>query len=85
MLILEALRKRKSLKWRTNPPDVLPAFVAEMHFDLAAPIIEAAAAALTAGGCGYRHPGELGEAFGVRRQAAALVAGSVASSRFPTS
>jgi cysteine-S-conjugate beta-lyase len=60
---LEALRKRKSEKWRTYPPDVLPAFVAEMDFDLAAPITEAVAAALAAGDCGYGHAGELGEAF----------------------
>jgi hypothetical protein len=33
-----------------------------MDFDLAAPIAEAAAAALAAGDCGYGHSGELGEA-----------------------
>jgi len=60
---LEALRKRKSYKWRTYPDDVLPAFVAEMDFDLAAPIVEAATAALAAGDCGYGHLGDLGEAF----------------------
>ena len=59
----EELRKRKSYKWRTYPPDVLPAFVAEMDFDLAAPIVEAATAALAIGDCGYGHKGELGEAF----------------------
>jgi len=60
---LDALRKRQSEKWRTYPPDVLPAFVAEMDFDLAAPITEAVVAALAAGDCGYGHAGELGEAF----------------------
>ena len=60
---LEALRKRQSYKWRTYPEDVLPAFVAEMDFDLAAPIVEAATAALAASDCGYGHKGELGEAF----------------------
>ncbi len=60
---LDALRQRKSVKWRTHPPDVLPAFVAEMDFDLAAPIVEAATAALAIGDCGYGHKGELGEAF----------------------
>jgi cystathionine beta-lyase len=60
---LQALRKRKSVKWRTYPPDVLPAFVAEMDFDLAAPIALAVAAALAVGDCGYGHKGELGEAF----------------------
>jgi cysteine-S-conjugate beta-lyase len=58
-----ALRRRKSLKWRTYPPDVLPAFVAEMDFDLAAPIVEAANAALAIGDCGYGHKGDLGEAY----------------------
>ena len=60
---LEALRKRQSYKWRTYPEDVLPAFVAEMDFDLAAPIVEAATAALAASDCGYGHKGALGEAF----------------------
>jgi cysteine-S-conjugate beta-lyase len=60
---LEALRERQSYKWRTYPEDVLPAFVAEMDFDLAAPIVEAATAALAASDCGYGHKGGLGEAF----------------------
>jgi cysteine-S-conjugate beta-lyase len=60
---LAQLRKRKSVKWRTHPPDVLPAFVAELDFDLAAPVVEAATAALAIGDCGYGHCGELGEAF----------------------
>jgi cysteine-S-conjugate beta-lyase len=60
---LEVLRKRTSVKWRTHPPDVLPAFVAEMDFDLAAPVVETATAALAIGDCGYGHKGELGEAF----------------------
>jgi cystathionine beta-lyase len=42
---------------------VLPAFVAELDFDLAAPIVAAATAAIAAGDCGYGHKGELGEAF----------------------
>ena len=60
---LNQLRKRTSLKWRAYPADVLPAFVAEMDFDLAAPIVAAATAAIAAGDCGYGHKGELGEAF----------------------
>src|ERR1700733_3199224 len=60
---LETLRQRTSMKWRTYPPDVLPAFVAEMDFDLAAPIVEAVGAALAIGDCGYGHKGRLGEAF----------------------
>jgi cysteine-S-conjugate beta-lyase len=34
-----------------------------MDFDLAAPIVAAATAAIAAGDCGYGHKGELGEAF----------------------
>lgn len=60
---LEALRQRKSFKWRTYPADVLPAFVAEMDFDLAEQISAAVAAALAIGDCGYAHQGVLGEAF----------------------
>jgi cysteine-S-conjugate beta-lyase len=60
---LDRLRKRTSEKWRAYPPDVLPAFVAEMDFDLAAPIVAAVTAALAAGDCGYAYKGELGEAF----------------------
>jgi len=39
---LDTLRQRRSMKWRTYPADVLPAFVAEMDFDLAQPVIDAA-------------------------------------------
>jgi len=60
---LAELRQRKSFKWRTFPPDVLPAFVAEMDFTLAEPITEAVTAALALGDSGYAHMGELGEAF----------------------
>jgi cystathionine beta-lyase len=60
---LEHLRKRTSAKWRTYPDDVLPAFVAEMDFDIAEPIAEAIRAALSISDCGYPHAGELGEAF----------------------
>ena len=35
---LEALHKRRSKKWRTYPPDVLPLFVAEMDLPVAEPI-----------------------------------------------
>jgi cystathionine beta-lyase len=60
---LDRLRRRKSFKWRTHEPDVLPAFVAEMDFDPAAEIKDAVGAALSVGDCGYPHVGELGEAF----------------------
>jgi cysteine-S-conjugate beta-lyase len=42
---------------------VLPAFVAEMDFDLAEPIIAAVTSALGIGDCGYAHIGELPDAF----------------------
>ena len=60
---LDRLGKRTSEKWRTYPPQVLPAFVAEMDFDPAEQIKDAIRAALAAGDLGYAHKGELGEAF----------------------
>ncbi len=60
---LPQLRRRTSAKWRTYPADVLPAFVAEMDFDLAPPITRAVTAALAIGDCGYAHKGALGEAY----------------------
>jgi cysteine-S-conjugate beta-lyase len=60
---LPQLRERTSAKWRTHPADVLPAFVAEMDFDLAPPITRAVTAALAIGDCGYAHKGALGEAY----------------------
>jgi cysteine-S-conjugate beta-lyase len=60
---LANLRARTSHKWRTYPPDVLPAFVAEMDFDPAAEIKDAIRAAVAAGDLGYPHKGDLGEAF----------------------
>jgi cystathionine beta-lyase len=60
---LAELAERKSFKWRSYPPDVLPAFVAEMDFTAAAEIGEAIRAALAIGDTGYSHIGELGEAF----------------------
>ena len=60
---LDQLRQRKSFKWREYPADVLPAFVAEMDFDVAPQIKDAIIAGLRLGDCGYAHKGELGEAF----------------------
>lgn len=60
---LAELARRKSLKWRTYPPDVLPAFVAEMDFTVAEEISDAVRAALAIGDTGYPHVGELGDAF----------------------
>ncbi len=60
---LDTLRQRRSIKWRTYPADVLPAFVAEMDFDLAQPVIDAVNGALALGDSGYGHLGVLGEVF----------------------
>jgi len=60
---LDSLRRRTTYKWRTFPPAVLPAFIAEMDFDPAAEIKDAVRVALDAGDLGYPHKGELGEAF----------------------
>ena len=60
---LDVLRRRHSWKWTQYPPDVLPAWVAEMDFDLAEPVKDAVRDAVTAGDCGYPHPLGLGEAY----------------------
>jgi cystathionine beta-lyase len=60
---LDGLRRRRSWKWTEYPPDVLPAWVAEMDFDLAEPIKDAVREAITAGDCGYPHPVGFGAAY----------------------
>lgn len=60
---LEELRARRSAKWRRYPPDVLPAWVAEMDFPLAPPVQATLAAAVERGDTGYAFAGELAEAF----------------------
>jgi cystathionine beta-lyase len=62
-LQLEALRLRRSAKWRTYPADVLPAFVAESDFGLAPPIRAALAQAVEHGDTGYPFAAALGEVF----------------------
>jgi cystathionine beta-lyase len=57
---LEHLRNRRSVKWTLPGPDVLPAWVAEMDFDLAGPITEALRQALDASDAGYAHPDDFG-------------------------
>jgi cysteine-S-conjugate beta-lyase len=49
-LELDRLRERHSVKWRTFPPDVLPAFVAEMDFPVAPVVADAVTASLARGG-----------------------------------
>jgi cystathionine beta-lyase len=63
-LSLEALRRRQSAKWRAYPEEVLPAWIAEMDFALAAPVKQALLDAVGLDDCGYayRDP-RLGEAF----------------------
>jgi cysteine-S-conjugate beta-lyase len=53
---LAELRRRRSAKWRTYPPDVLPLPVAEMDFPLAAPVAEALHAAIRRSDVGYASP-----------------------------
>jgi cysteine-S-conjugate beta-lyase len=62
-LDLDQLRRRRSEKWVANPPDVLPAFVAEMDYDLAEPVLAALRSAIDLGDCGYANPAGVGEAF----------------------
>lgn len=52
-LDLARLRRRKGEKWQLYPPDVLPAWVAEMDFPLAAPIRRVLEDALEADDLGY--------------------------------
>jgi bifunctional pyridoxal-dependent enzyme with beta-cystathionase and maltose regulon repressor activities len=52
-LDLDRLRRRRSDKWQTHPPDVLPAFIAEMDYDLAEPVLAALRTAIDLSDCGY--------------------------------
>src|SRR3984885_15686638 len=62
-LDLDALATRRSHKGRRCPPDVLPAFVAEMDYDLAGPVAAALRAAVDRQDCGYANEAGLGEVF----------------------
>ena len=62
-LDLNRLRRRRSEKWRLHPPDVLPAFIAEMDYDLAEPVAAALRAAVDLDDCGYATPDGIGETF----------------------
>ncbi len=55
-LPLEQLRRRSSTKWRTFGDDVLPLFVAETDFPLAAPITAVLGEAVANGDTGYTPP-----------------------------
>jgi cystathionine beta-lyase len=60
---LELLRLRHSAKWVKYPPDVLPAWVAEMDFALALPIREVLLSAVSRDDTGYPDGAKLGPSF----------------------
>ena len=60
---LDELRTRRSVKWRRYPEDVLPAWVAELDFPLAAPVHRALADALRRDDTGYANADGLPAAF----------------------
>jgi cystathionine beta-lyase len=62
-LELDELWRRRSEKWQKYPPGVLPAFVAEMDYDLAEPVLAALHSAVNRGDCGYATPDGVGETF----------------------
>jgi cysteine-S-conjugate beta-lyase len=62
-LDLERLRRRRSEKWRLFPPDVLPAFIAEMDYDLAEPVLATLREAIDLSDCGYASTPGIGETF----------------------
>src|SRR5579859_3158101 len=68
-LDLDRLRRRRSEKWRLHPPDVLPAFIAEMDYDLAEPVLAALREAVELSDCGYSAQAEVGPAFAAFAQA----------------
>lgn len=71
-LDLARLRRRRGEKWQLYPPDVLPAWVAEMDFPLAAPIRRVLEDALEADDLGYPinpRPGDLPTVFAERMAA----------------
>ena len=61
---LDDLRWRRSAKWRTFGPDVLPAWVAEMDFALAEPIARALRGAIDRSDTGYMDIADLPQALG---------------------
>ncbi len=62
-LELSMLRRRRSYKWSAYPPDVLPAFVAEMDLPLSPAVSATLSEAIAVGDCGYAHEDALAEAF----------------------
>ena len=62
-LDLDRLRRRRSEKWQLHPPDVLPAFIAEMDYDMAEPVLAALREAVGLSDCGYPALPGIGETF----------------------
>lgn len=62
-LTLEQLRTRRSVKWQSFPPDVLPMFIAEMDTPLAPSIAAVLAESISLGDSGYATIGRLGAAY----------------------
>jgi len=62
-LSLDELRARRSVKWRRYPDDVLPAWVAELDFPLAAPVHRALLDAVARDDTGYAYADGLAAAF----------------------
>jgi cystathionine beta-lyase len=62
-LDLKELRARQTMKWSRYPPDVLPAWVAEMDFPLAPVVLDAIRAVINRQDLGYPEPIGLAEAF----------------------
>ena len=58
-LARELLRPRRSAKWRRYPPDVLPAWVAELDFALAPPVARGARRRVERSDTGYANRGRL--------------------------
>lgn len=56
----DTIRDALPLKWGSVAPEVLPAFVAEMDYELAVPVAEAVTAAVRRGTTGYAPLGDLG-------------------------
>ena len=64
---LERLRMRTSKKWRGYSPDVIPAFVAEMDFEIAPPIAAVLHEAIDRGDLGYPFDAGMGFAESVAK------------------
>ena len=62
-ITLAELRTRRSAKWSHYPADVLPAWVAEMDYPLAAPITRALREAIDRHDAGYAYTGDLPAVF----------------------